>query len=181
MEVYVAVPGDTTQLATLQVMVDPAPTSLRDQHLMEGFELKQFHGTLRTNLSKIQRALIAQLSPEDVQKLQKLSGDCKGQIAEPWCTASKDGTFKLVQNPIDQCATYDKVFTISSAICSLYVIAAPIAAAICEAAAIYAYNDCINSYCFGPVGGYCDDPNGCENSASNRTDTGVGGTFENPN
>jgi hypothetical protein len=43
------------------------------------------------------------------------------------------------------CITCDRTFATVTGICSLYIVASPLAGAICEGAAIYGYNGCLNT------------------------------------
>lgn len=102
---------------------------------------KAFHQGLGERILKIQIEL---------QKI--LISQNQAQLKDP-------GSLKPFLTPVqdmDLCAACDRTFNQATAICSLYIAAGPsgiIAAAICEAVAIYAYNDCLQrNGCMGGGG-----------------------------
>lgn len=103
---------------------------------------KAFHQGLGERILKIQNEL---------QKI--LISQNQAQLKNP--TSLKP--FLTPVQVTDLCAACDRTFNQASAICSLYVAAGPsgiIAAAICEAATIWAYNDCLQrNGCMGSGGG----------------------------
>ncbi|MGH9735049.1 MAG: hypothetical protein ACRD8A_10735 [Candidatus Acidiferrales bacterium] len=117
-------------------------------------ERKNFHENLRTILTQIHADMMKNLTPAE----RKAVSACKTcetssmNVAKPRLTEAAfhrqvtGGNGNCDQNRCNEC-TY--VFTQAVAICALYVVASPIAAAICEGVAIAEYNNCEEQYCLG--------------------------------
>jgi hypothetical protein len=131
------------------------------QHAMTGEDVKQFHAALKAHIRALQLAIMNQLPSGDVQKAK----DSVSRNGNP-------ARFVHAQIGSQQCTECDSVYKASLAICALYTIVSPAAAALCIGAASIGYINCLDDYCYapypvdgggGPGGDDCDrDPNGCD-------------------
>ena len=113
-------------------------------------ERKQFHHGVSENLLQIINALGHEDEAQDASARLATRRGLQACIDR-----QKDGKFHPVQDGGYNC---DQVFAAALAICSLNLIATPIAAAICTAVAIYGYVRCLERA--GQGGGYGGpDPN----------------------
>jgi hypothetical protein len=122
------------------------------QRTMTEEDAKQFHAALKANIRALQVAIMNQMSSE-VPKTK----DSVSRNGNPARFHAQIGS--------QQCSECDSVYKAALAICSLYIIISPPAAALCVGAASIGYINCLDDYCYAPVGdggGSGGDPNGCD-------------------
>jgi hypothetical protein len=129
-------------------LISDAQTKL-GQHAMTGEDAKQFHAALKANIRALQAAIMNQMPSSDVQKAK----DSVSRNGNP-------ARFVHTQIGSQQCTECDSVYKAAVAICALYTIVSPAAAALCIGAASIGYINCLDDYCYAPAGGGGDDPNG---------------------
>ena len=142
--------GECNQLADQGTLL---VRDAKDQHakgLLVNTERKQFHKGASRNLLQLMDALGHEDEAQDASARLATRRGLQACIDR-----QKDGKFRPVQDAGYNC---DQVFAAALAICSLNLIATPIAAAICTAVAIYGYVRCLERAGQGGGGGG-SDPN----------------------
>lgn len=99
--------------------------------LLVGGSLTKFHKDVLANLSQITQALLREADA------QEATAKLNTKRALQLCQTKSMNTFKLVE------VSCGDVLAAALAVCALYAIASPIAAAICASAAIYGFVQCI--------------------------------------
>jgi hypothetical protein len=123
------------------------------KNVLTGDERKQFHENYRGIVRRLQDAITAQIrqEPDGVAKLQEMKTDlarCQTKFAQS-NNCSGHLLLAAAQNPSGYpcCSQCTSVLETSLAICTLYEIANPLAAALCYAAVAYGYSQCVQQCC----------------------------------